>query len=872
MRFASLFFTTVVAAFALLFSAQTALAEAPGKPVEFGATVVENGTMVKLFWQANRDGGEPTSFSIYVAEGETENEADFTLLAETDAEPNANGLYTYLVKDLEPGIYTFFVKANNADGTSGRSIIRVVKLGENNNGTGKPGTPIEFSAKVVEEGTIVKLTWMRNYRDGGAPSVFLIYMAEGETEDMDDFSLIAEVEAAPNMQVYNYLVKDLEPGEYSFYIIAKNDDGSSERTMIKVVVLEDPDAPRVFIVSKPENGGKEGTPWDYQVRIESNFTPTAVEYALLNAPEGMEIDAEGKIVWNEPKNGRYEICVVVTATDGTNTVTAKQCWVLEIGDGRNEPKEEVKCAEIVGTVKADDLLGSPIMEGVVVAWREGNNNANKDRGRVYKAEIRQGTYAMAVPAGTYRIYVEGPGIHKEWFEDVDNADDATEVVVTCENPRNEVNFVVTRRPEPTMHKVCGTVYDAESNEPIKNALVTFEWRENSGDDRPNGNHKRIVAESDADGKYCVNLPEGYTYVAYAIARTPNKAQDMYHQEWYDDTHAANEATPIEVTGDMDGVDFPMDKREAYNGGFSGTMMDHATEEGVPGKVIAYMIKESGNSGNEKTRRAYTTETNESGEYAFEGIAPGVYIVLGLPGDRPYVPGWHVDDGAAASSWKDATRIEVGDIMLTVQHDIRLEQLTDGIGRGRANGRVFGRGRGFIEKSGGKVQVNEGILGSLVVARDEDGNIVDFALTSVNGEFTLTQLGYGTSTIYADALDFEPATSMVTIDPNATTAETEIGLAPVVTSVEVPTYRVGVDLNLYPNPANDVATLSFPSTDGKAEVKIVSSTGVVMMTDAFTATNGTATFQIETSSLPSGMFLVHVTNGTTTFALPLSVVR
>ena len=205
MQTAKLLFRSMLVAMTVLFTVQTASAEAPGKPIEFGAQLVEEGTMVKLSWMANREGGEPTEFCIYYAEGETENMDDFSLLAETDSEPNPNGLYTYLVKDLEPGEYTFYVVAKNDDGESGRSIIRVVEIKEEEEDDGKPCKPVEFGAQLKEEGTVVRLVWLENWECADA-TVFCIFIAEGETENMDDFELLAEVEAEPNTREYDYNV------------------------------------------------------------------------------------------------------------------------------------------------------------------------------------------------------------------------------------------------------------------------------------------------------------------------------------------------------------------------------------------------------------------------------------------------------------------------------------------------------------------------------------------------------------------------------------------------------------------------------------------------------------------------------------------
>jgi hypothetical protein len=50
------------------------------------------------------------------------------------------------------------------------------------------------------------------------------------------------------------------------------------------------------------------------------------------------------------------------------------------------------------------------------------------------------------------------------------------------------------------------------------------------------------------------------------------------------------------------------------------------------------------------------------------------------------------------------------------------------------------------------------------------------------------------------------------------------------------------------------------------------TGVTLATQTVDVVAGETTMQLATASLPSGMVMVHVTNGTTNFALPLQIVR
>ena len=65
----------------------------------------------------------------------------------------------------------------------------------------------------------------------------------------------------------------------------------------------------------------------------------------------MEMDPEtGKLVWEDPVEGRYEIKIKVVAVIDGEEIIAYQEFVLEIGDGESENEEEKRCARIAGSV------------------------------------------------------------------------------------------------------------------------------------------------------------------------------------------------------------------------------------------------------------------------------------------------------------------------------------------------------------------------------------------------------------------------------------------------------------------------------------------------------------------------------------------
>lgn len=743
-----------------------------------------------------------------------------------------------------------------------------------------PAKPIELGARVVENsttGAVVKLTWLAN-REGDLPTSFNVYMAVGETEDESQFSKIGEVQVTPNMppnnSVFWYAVENLQPGTYTFFIKAENADGEGPRSIIRVVVIEDDSQPRIDITSQPSNVGSKGKLYSYQAKLFKNFDGGQITWEIVSGPDGMTISDRGLVTWQDPQPGRYEVKILVTVEINGVVLREDQSWVLEITEGDDHRD---RCVSITGTVSFEDA-NTVVMRGIVIAWRvERVTNDNGEVGEkliaISKAEIEQGKYHLAVPAGSYKIRIEGEGFFAEWYQDVAELADAQTITVTCDVPEVEVNFVVTARPEPVKYVVSGRVYDAETNEGIRNALVVFEARKHDNSTIA-GMAVIVKVETNADGYYEVKLPEGLFFTARAVVRGENGGEhSQYLQEWWENTQDATQATVIEITGNIDGINFSMDKREVYNNGFSGNLVDDETGDGVTGKVTAFMLREASNpAGSDHKTKVVTVETDDAGNFTFTNLVPGDYIVFGVPGVHPYVPGWYVEGSTASHSWKEATVISVGDVMITVQHTIRFEKANDSLGRGRVRGWVYDRRGGIVNKGDNYVENANGIMGSLIVATDANGNVVDFAMSENEGAYELTELGFGTWKVIADRLGYETTTESVTIDADNLDVSVSIGLIQQVTSVEVPTGQIGTSYNLFPNPANAAATLRFPSSEGTAQISMISMSGVVISTQNINVTSGETSLVLNVGTVPAGIVLVRVSNGTRTFALPLQIVR
>lgn len=756
-------------------------------------------------------------------------------------------------------------------------LLLTILLGSNKAFSAAPATPVEFTAKAVSGTTAVYLSWIAK-NEGDAATSFNIYMYKGESRDTDDFDLYKTVNSQDyrekdkhGNQIYKVEISRLEAGVYSFYVTAVNDDGESEASIVKVLQVygnNNSDKPKV--ISEPKGVVFVGDEYEYRVKISPHDAQAV--YSLASAPDGMEIDKEtGLITWKPDKAGTYRVAVVIAVTmaNGTTHELEHVFSIVVKQKNSEDPKDKERCAMISGSVTFDDPINDVPSKGVVVAWRisEDANGTVKREHAVLKAEIKDGKYAMKVPAGTYKLFIEGPHFYSEWYQDVTSADEATSLEAKCDETIT-ADFSVELKPEPKKHTVSGTVTDEESGDGLK-ALVTFEGTKSSSQ-----NTRTVIkAETDAHGNYEVKLPEGVEFIASAVAIGRSNEHSLYMREFYSESSDELNAKAIKLTENMEDVNFTLSKREPTNIGFGGQVKNEEGN-GIKSKVTAMQIRESNDKhdGEPDKRTSVTVETNDDGEYQFSDLTKGTYVVLATPLTKGYVGGWYVQGSTAVDSWKNATRVSVDDVMLTVQHDITLEQTKGKAGLGKARGWAVGRGV-TIEQKGDVTLETLGLTGVLIVARDSDGFVSDWTLSGLNGQFELENLGIDSYTIHADRIDYLAATSTITVNSarNAD-VQTSMVLERVVSSVELPDPMVDVRYALFPNPATAVATIRFPSNAGTATVKIVSVTGTILSDTRHESSVGENILQVETNLLPTGIYQILVTTPDRTFALPLQVVR
>jgi hypothetical protein len=103
------------------------------------------------------------------------------------------------------------------------------------------------------------------------------------------------------------------PGMDHIVFLPHSNDKVVQRKFDLKATLDASGEEYLMVVSVPQLRAKAGTGWDYQLKTVAKNGP--VKYELPKAPEGMKVDADGKLTWTPPKGIIGRAPVEVKGTD-----------------------------------------------------------------------------------------------------------------------------------------------------------------------------------------------------------------------------------------------------------------------------------------------------------------------------------------------------------------------------------------------------------------------------------------------------------------------------------------------------------------------------------------------------------------------------
>lgn len=833
----------------LLASSATTYAQTPERPVDFEAEVIEQGNTqtVILKWKADDNGPRPQHFYIYIANGQKDDPNDFELLQRVPADKNRLE-HRFVVPPLQSGEFTFYVTAIVYEGRERYES--------------DPSEMISVSIKNHSDKPWVKIV----SRPNPHASVGKEYIYQAKASTNVYCAVFWEIIEGPDGMEINKETGLLtwtpeEEGQYeveirAFFECQDGDVEDIQRFTIKVG--DNNDWEYVRIDSRPPLYGIYGKEWVYQVHASSNVRcPVLYEWTITHEKGEDIVEGEGTPIRFTPKYlGKYTV-KVLARLECEPSVTDKQVFHITI---REDPNGNL-CAFINGRVTDED--GNPVERGIAMAWQFKDD---RNHTPLYRGEINQGQFSINVPDGKYYIQFEAHGYYPEWYEDAKGLKDATAVEIECDK-NITLSVVLNKIPEPTLHKVSGSVVDAETNEPAMATIHFMPVKTNEKRDYPYDGHQQFIARTDQDGNYEIELPDVFDYTAKAV---PEPRSGYMHQ-FYDRVENQMLADIIVVEDDVEGIDFFLKKTPNWENGFGGTVRNE--EFGiVQARVVAIMIENADSTNNGKKRYSVSTHTDQRGYYSFSNLVPGRYVLLSIPDDRMYIPGYFIMGDLVTQAWREATIIEIGEIMITVQYDItHRERERDG-GIIEVRGRVYEEGGITTKSNETPLGLGEPIAGAMIYVLDEQGYIVDFCFTEDDGDFIMEELGVGTFTIYADKVGYSTVPRSITTDMEER-SEQEIEMtmtAEDVSDVEDEGYVSAI--KIYPSPVNGNATVEFEAVSGSVNMTVFNSIGSMLFSEEFQSIGTGNTFNLDASDLYPGVYFLAVESGGKIMVTQFTVVR
>lgn len=742
-----------------------------------------------------------------------------------------------------------------------------------------PGTPQNLTASwqwsYVDNGGLwmpaVALHWYGN-TDGGMPSGFRVYHAPGEKEDYDGFELMEGFKR----HIWDSTSQDGEQrivlghwmgfGSHSFYVESYNEDGTSNPGNIASVAVPD-----TFMFYFSEYPGLHGNPavaavgenFMYQVGVWKSAS-APIRYSLspfggATLPDGLTIDENtGVINWTPDVAGDYYF-IITARLEGMPGVVIHATSYIRV----------LSCpagAIISGLVKDED--GNAVSSGYVLALPV--STTDSIRFQPESAAIQSdGSYELKLNDGSYYLYFEGGEFQAEYYEDAANLKEAETVEAVC-GQTVTVNATVRRL---TMYTASGRVADYEGNG-INARVVFIGYDLNKPDDmrRHYPRYFETYASAYNNGRYSLQLEDGYEYIAYAqLTDTldPGRGRLVQAVQFFDHVEDYTEAEVLVLTGDRNDINFDFPQLSGFENSVAGRVVN-SNSEAVNAYVVINRVKESNENADEWF--GISTMTGSDGSYYFQDLRPGQYIVAAYPmGKSMIIPGYYNENGPAVLSWTESTRLVIGAQTEKTGIDIIL-QATDSssFGDGTLRGSVYGDGESIGKKDDKVMNSDMAVAGAFVTLTDSKGVVTRYNLSGADGAFALNELAEGTYTLLIDKIGFAPYTTTVTIS-GSEPVQIDATLQPEVTT-GVGETSDGGNARLYPNPVANGATLTFPAATGTAQVSVVSVTGTEVLTFRTATVEGPNTLYIDTQVLPTGTYFVRITTGDGIYRLSMRVVR
>ncbi|MFC2130675.1 carboxypeptidase regulatory-like domain-containing protein [Bacteroidota bacterium] len=413
---------------------------------------------------------------------------------------------------------------------------------------------IQFMAQADQNNNGVSLLWFITDEDMTAEEVE-VWMEKGIFHDIEDMenpeniATLTEDDWESKSGTYqSFLEEEFETGYYTFYLSVTMTDGSVQTSNVSPVSFYNWNRQFLEFISVPENTAYAGEEYIYKaVAVDKEDEEAEIEYSLMEKPEGMSInESTGEIFWTPEEKGNFEVWVHAESKNNPDVV-GEQYFYLQVYACQNP-------AEVSGEII--DSEGNLVDNGYIQLLPEDFMDKYGENYETYLAKVENGKYSVEADEGNYYMIYQDMYGYFQFYEDAFEIEDAKLISVEC-GDEITANMTLIEQKSSQYYTVSGSV-TMEDGTPVVYVNVSFEgtWAEG-------GQKKEIFFNTytDENGNYSIELPDGFTFIAYASGDPTN---GLIRPLYYNQTYNRNEAEEILLTGDRDEVNFILDPNQGYN--------------------------------------------------------------------------------------------------------------------------------------------------------------------------------------------------------------------------------------------------------------------------------------------------------------------
>lgn len=623
----------------------------------------------------------------------------------------------------------------------------------------------------------------------------------------------------------------------------------------------------------------KNSPLEYKVAYLRNARDTS--YHLSVSPQGL-------VTFYSSRTGSTEAQILARSTADSNAYD-----YLDLAfrvTKTNNPEDTVKCAYITGNVKIQKKStdnyekNSIVMVDAVPIDALEDPCESKYEPKYYVMADDSGNYSINVPKGDYYV-VFYSRMSDSYFYKNGNIDSAEIVTVNCGDTRILDSIKLKNRcydhdTTTEEHSYCvatlkGRVYDKETNQPVRAKIkLIYVGSDNTGDDTGEEGDNDFALTTGPNGYYDISfmwdmndttLPKDFPVKLLAVpfnkGKSPNNIK--YEPQYYKEVSTIDEAitvniSPSALSDTSKRYDFPLVRKASevtYKHKIKGNVTDAAGSRVV--SLVTLIRKPDANqSANQFEFKNVPTDT--IGNYLFESVKPGKYMLFSIPISKPLMPGFFVQNDFAALKWEDATEIVIPNDTVTLpeaNYTIKLRDFTGNTGGGIIRGKIATNHQGGIIKTEGGI--NDGLGSVLLSILDSKGRTVRYTYTDDMGSFNFKDLAYGDYTMIATKYGYSSKDIKISINKDKKEDNSILYMEAAQSGVNDNNSK---ELSVYPNPAKGMVNINFNAELGNAALAISDMSGNTIYSADIQTVSGANSVQFDTKALPNGLYLIKIQNG------------